>query len=514
MQPLNDFDMWRDLGLDWGGDMYSEMDEILQRLSRGDEPLEHVINREIRNVAQEEDKLIRYLVLEERRVDVLAEYVLDSGDGKFTPAAHHKSMIQWQDLNQKGLLLAGRGMAKSQYCTIARIILEILCNPNIRILLVSDSIGQSQDFLRGIKAQFEHNLKLKRIFGDYMTDAPIWAESRITVPQRTQHSKEPTVTCAGLKTSLPGRHFDLIIADDIVTDKNALSETERERVKRYYYNTLEPTLEHPHGRMYVIGTRWHRDDFYGWLLKMEFPHSHLIIGVLDERDGETVPVWPEKFSLEAMLKRRDAHYESFQLQYQCVAPEGMGAVFHEKMFVVDAMDTVWPADVRRWQGADLAIGQKSHHDPYAHTTLDIQRNTAIPFLQDFETGRKTFPEQVQHIKTMFERHPSTIGVVLESNAYQAALSQQVRREFPHIPVIRHYTTVDKMTRAQQMAILLSNTPLHIRNTRAHMDFKALLLGFPHEKGSKDAFDAFSITYERGVRGRRKSQRHSDDVGLI
>ena len=73
--------------------------------------------------------LIRYKVLVENNVEVLAEFVLG-----YKPKPFHREFMRWQNGCKEGMLLAWRGSAKTTYCTITRCIFEILKNPNIRIL--------------------------------------------------------------------------------------------------------------------------------------------------------------------------------------------------------------------------------------------------------------------------------------------------------------------------------------------------------------------------------------------
>lgn len=492
-------DVFLQLGMDGWDD--SPMDDVLEALTfDGDMP--HVMSRHLDQATEEEYELIRELVLEQGNLAVLSEYVL--GD---KPFPHHKSMIAWQDYNRQGLLLAWRGAGKSVYVTKARAILEILRNPDIRILICSDALEQAKGLLRGIKSHFEKNERFRAIFGDWVTGAPTWTDTLITVNRRKAHYSEPTITCAGVKTSLPSRHFDLILADDLVTMDNSRTEGERKRIHDYYYQTLYPTLD-PHGRLYVIGTRWHRDDLYGWLQKNDHKASHLVLGVMDESGDEPVSRWPQQFPMTMLENFQRASVEAFELQMMCRESVGVGEIFSDFMFIID--DGPWPNDTNRWQGVDLAIGQKDHHDKFAHVTIDMQVQTMNTYLQHYFLDRKTFPQQVAFLKTMYERFPTTRGIVVETNAYQQALPQQVLKEFPGLPIIGRNTKYDKITRAQQLAMFLAQRPCYVRSE--NREFVKLLLGFPSLKGSKDAFDAFFIAHSKARVGKKK-RRHRP-VGLI
>jgi predicted phage terminase large subunit-like protein len=75
--------------------------------------------------------------------------------------------------------------------------------------------------------------------------------------------------CAGVGGPITGKGFELGVIDDpLKNEKEALSETIRERHKEWYDATFT-TREHPGGAIVVIQTRWHEDDLSGWLLKQE-----------------------------------------------------------------------------------------------------------------------------------------------------------------------------------------------------------------------------------------------------
>ena len=113
---------------------------------------------------------IRELVTVHRRFDVLAKYVLG-----YDPQPHHVAMLAFQDETPEGMILGFRGAAKTTYCTIARSIGEILCNPDVRILFASDAADQAKTFLREVKQHFESNETLRDIFGDFVIGAKVWA---------------------------------------------------------------------------------------------------------------------------------------------------------------------------------------------------------------------------------------------------------------------------------------------------------------------------------------------------
>jgi len=452
----------------------------------------------VMDVQQRNNAVIKQLVLEEDRIDILAQHVLG-----YDPQDIHHEMMEFQKTHKEGMILAWRGAAKTTFCTITFAIFNIIKNPDIRILLASSAIDQARVFLKSIKLHFETNERLIEIFGDFFTGARSWTETDIIVPQRRSFAGESTLLATGIGTALPSRHFDLIIADDLVIRKNAQTEHLRKKVHQYFYETLYPTLESPDGRLYVLGTRWHEEDLYKWFADNDYKNDHLIISVFDE-DGESR--WAEKYPKERMQKIQRANPDAFDLQYMCQTGATQGTIFTEHHF---QYYEELPAGVRIWQGLDLAIGTAAHNDFFAHVTIAVCPETKGVYLVSFRLKKLQFPQQVNFIRSRFQDYPDTQKVVLETNSYQRAMFQQLRHQFPDIPVLGIQTTKDKIARAQKLAWNATSNPIYV--LERHYKFVKLFLGFPHIKGSKDLFDAFDIVYTQATKKSRRRRRSTPSL---
>jgi hypothetical protein len=142
-------------------------------------------------------------------------------------------MIAFQEAaSDTCLQLAPRGFGKSTILTITRAVYEILRNPNVRILIAANTQLQAEVFLREIKAHFERNERLREYFGNFVSEDK-WDTREIVVAPRTSTAKESTITCVGVGGPVASRDYDLIIADDLVDEENARTETQRERVRTW-----------------------------------------------------------------------------------------------------------------------------------------------------------------------------------------------------------------------------------------------------------------------------------------
>lgn len=166
------------------------------------------------------------------------------------------------------LLLMPRDTFKSTIVTISYLIKRLVINPNLRILLGSENFSNSKRYLSEIRGQFESNEVLREIYGD-MVGQKDWREDYITVKQRTKVMKEPSITCAGLDVVKVGMHYDLVLLDDLVSDKNVTSREMMEKVIDFYKLSNCLLDSSPDAEMIVIGTRWHFSDLYNHIIENE-----------------------------------------------------------------------------------------------------------------------------------------------------------------------------------------------------------------------------------------------------
>lgn len=191
-----------------------------------------------------------------------------------------KLLLQYPDINidthgdiidtlrsdtKRKLIVCPRGSLKSTLCDISYPIWLLLNNPNLRILIDSEVFSNSKSFLREIKAQLESE-RLTSLFGKFRSDQN-WTEGSITIAQRTQARKEPSIQCSGVGAVKVGQHYDVIIMDDMNSNKNSNTKEGRQKVIDHY--KLNISILEPDGVMAIIGTRYAEDDVIGHVLANE-----------------------------------------------------------------------------------------------------------------------------------------------------------------------------------------------------------------------------------------------------
>lgn len=196
------------------------------------------------------------------------------------------------------LFLLPRDHLKSSIVTKAGAVLRMLQNPNIRILIANNTWDNARKFLRSIQAHLAPGMMLPRYFGPF--ESKQWNQDEITIKQRTVIQDAPTIATTGLEKEQTSQHYDLIIADDLVSRENVQTPEQRAKVKDYI-NSLFALLE-PNGELWVVGTRWSEDDAYGDLIEEGI--WDVLIRSCYADDSRSVPLFPEKFTLEKLAALR------------------------------------------------------------------------------------------------------------------------------------------------------------------------------------------------------------------
>lgn len=485
-------------------------------------------NRKARN------EWIKRMVVKHHRVDILAELVLG-----YTIEPHHFRILQHQYKHRQGMTLVWRGAGKTTVGTIAWCIFLLILNRDYKILIASKTGSNAEDFLREIKGHFESNEMLREIFGDFV-GTKRWDTTAIEVSGRTKPAKEPSINTIGVGGAVASKHYDVILADDLVDEENSRTKHQRDKMLDWYYKVLLPTLNPPDdkdrfiGMLRVTGTRYHYEDQYGHLSQGQPDgtggemkgDATLIIPIVEikiDRDGNKVevPVWPAKFPMEEINKlRQGMGLIRFNSQYMCDCELMKGAIFRydDCQVLTPEEDKALMASIgelRLYQGVDLAISEDTGSDMFAQMIIAIGGPDNLVYVIDFEEGHKRFPEQTKSIKTWARKH-KPIRTGIEDNAYQDAQIQQLQHEDKKenseykLNISGITTLKDKVTRAMVLSAEIFESKRIRFRPGQHKLIEHLVLfpGFRY----KDLFDALDIAITASKKRVRKVR--DKEPGLI
>lgn len=228
---------------------------------------------------------------------------LDIGEFHMTELNYLKSLRNTGSSSVENLWLWFRGGFKTSIITVAHSIYLIINNPNIRILVESNTIDISKMMVKEIKSHFTNNALFRSIFRELCPvekggKIEFGTEETFTVFGRTKTSlKEPTVKCAGQGTNLTGLHFDWIKADDMVT-KDSVSNDTQIQASKDHFASFRSLFDNPMvPRIDVVGTTYHFNDLYQDIMKQSFYRK----SVIPVRVGEKL-TFPERHTSEALVK--------------------------------------------------------------------------------------------------------------------------------------------------------------------------------------------------------------------
>lgn len=450
---------------------------------------------------------IRREILYHDRIDILAKLILGYDVQPF-----HLVMMQFQFVHPKSLQLAFRGAGKSTICTVTKCIHLLLKDPNLRIILSSKTTSNAKGFLKEIKSHFESNQRLADHFGVYYDPSRVskWDDSEIEIVPRTRFSKEPSISCCGVDSTIVSRHVDIIISDDLVDEENTRTQYMRDKARTWYYQTLDPCLEPPdlsvphRGEHHHLGTRYHYDDLYGHLLKNDLAKAYQVIPALDEQERSP---WPEKYPPEWFQEKKEkAGLVIFNAQYQCDTEAMRGEVYqYDDCQIVNDSDV--PDGLRVYMGVDLSVGEKERNDQFAIVVIgeDISGNV---YVLDRFAGFLRFSQQLEKFDEIYRKHDPILAGI-EVNAYQKVFYQEVKEMDSEYRVTPIYTDQDKLTRAWKLSPMFENKKMFFR--KGMNDLIDQLVLFPNHP-LKDLWDALDLAVR--TRRRKKRKRRESEPGLI
>lgn len=174
----------------------------------------------------------------------------------------------------------------------------------LTIGIFSHTRPTAKGFLRQIKYEAETNIILREFFDDIFwanpkKDAPKWSEDDGIIFKRKSNPNAATVEAHGVVDGQPtGKHFDMLVYDDLVTEKSV--STEEMRAKTTDQLALSYNLGAHGGYRRFIGTRYHFNDTYKVLMDRKTAKVRKYAAT---KDG-TIDGDPVFISKEALVKKR------------------------------------------------------------------------------------------------------------------------------------------------------------------------------------------------------------------
>lgn len=426
---------------------------------------------------------------------------------------------QFDPRNKNLLLLMPRGTFKSSVVTIGFSLQMLLNDPDIRILIDSETFGKSKAFLSEIKGHLEQNEKYRAIFkhihGVYPNGTEerknkdlLWSDSQINIQARKRWRKEPTLSCAGIDVTKNGMHYDLIICDDLHSEKNVTNKEQIEQVIEHFrlaYSLLDPGCP-----IIIIGTRWHFLDLYQHILDNERDDFNILIKRAINHDGSLL--FPERLTLQFLeaVKRKQGT-GTFSKQYLNEPVDDENATFKRSHFVRKPWELVKDRPMNWYMSVDPSYGgEYSDYTAIVVAGMDHQRQL---YVRHILRAKMTYSEIIQNMFEINSIYKPKV-ILLETLGSQKSImyelnnQQKIKGAWLPIQEIRQ-RPVAKEERIRALAPFYEfGRIFHIRECPQLDDLEYELATFPSSKHD-DVVDALSSILE--VATAPSSHKTSDTI---
>lgn len=426
------------------------------------------------------------------------------------------------------LLLMPRGSFKSSVVTVSFTLQLLLNEPNARILIDSETFSKSKAFLREIIEHLTNNEAYREVFkaihGMYpfttKSAMKLWTDSEVILPCRTRPLKEPTISCAGIDVTKNGMHYDLIIADDLHSERNVTNREQIQQVIEHY--KLAFSLLDPGKPMIIIGTRWHELDLYQHIMDYESEDFNILKKSAYNPDGSLF--FPEVLTakeLDKIKRRQGASIFSKQYLNEPVSDEN--ATFKRDHLKRKPWAEVQGRPMNWYLSVDPAYydprGTMQYGD-YATMVLvgmDFQREL---YIRHIVRKKMSYSELINEIFSIFtdkkflDIGPKGMKIILEvvgAKSLSYELANEQRRRNTWLPVTELKTRkLGKEERIRALAPFYEYGHVyHIKECPELEELEYELLHFPAAKHD-DIIDALATVLELASPPNYKALREADD----
>jgi predicted phage terminase large subunit-like protein len=200
-----------------------------------------------------------------RDINAFVEYAFDTPSKR--PVAQGWIHRQWQALmsrHQRLMIVAPRGHGKTTQMS-ARAMWELGNDPDHIIKLLCQSNAKAIKRLSAIRAHMKGNDRVHAVFPHLSIDRALeWNKTQVTLPRQLR-STEPSLEAIGITSSASGDRATLLIADDVVDRRNAITLPRvREAIRAAWDDWVNLLID---GRIVYICTLWHNADLTHDLLE-------------------------------------------------------------------------------------------------------------------------------------------------------------------------------------------------------------------------------------------------------
>jgi len=451
----------------------------------------------------------------------LCKYILQynklSDDFHRKACAFHDKYIRENQLH-----LHPRGNYKTTMFTVAGSIRLILLDPDLTILIRTNTEDNAKEFMGEIKRHFTSNEKFRALYPEHAINSrrQEGPADKVTTPARTKAwIRSPSIQGASISQRLVSRHYLHIKFDDIADQDNTATPDLRYKTRQIYNQSLSLCDGLTPGKLpwhHVVGTRWHLDDVYHHLIEVDRDKEifkKLITSsyytVLDPQTGaeQKKLLFPEEFSWERLEYIRETYERDGSNLFACLylndpvpGDEASMNPRYLQYFNPESDEFKQKKHLTHIITVDPSPAESpAEGDPGVVTAASMDENKNI-YIREVRRGWWKLHETVEVIVDVYQRYrPYRIGI--EAVAFQKWLGQELKfalmEKGIHADVfeIKRDPRQTKPERQKKLLFPLRAGRLHVRVDEPEMrNIKIELRGYPKGRFD-DILDTFTDVVE-------------------
>lgn len=374
--------------------------------------------------------------------------------------------------------------------------------PDIRVLIASYVISNSEKMIGLIRKTYESNLAMQVLFPEtipYNFKKVKWSNQSACINRPTD-STESTFEAAGIGGSSTSRHYDIIVEDDLIyANKDdftgqELQPSQDDIDKAVGWHKLCSSLLVPgrHTRIHNQGTRWAKHDLidYIWTNEKDYkvfrracvklPDSILagepLAEDIDWRSQD--PEWPEAYDHEQLARIASAQGPyMFATQYLLLPSSPEEFLFKPSYLEYYSQQSELPTIMRKFTTIDMSEWEESSRKKGGCNSAVLTCGWCDKhhmWILGYDYGRFNPSEIIMLMAKHWKLYsPERIGV--ESVYYQKALAHFAREymEQGKVPWMALSQLVPENNKSKELRIrglepLASNHAIHCK--REHKEF--------------------------------------------
>lgn len=401
-----------------------------------------------------------------------------------------------------GTIIVDDAVTHNTTQVVARVLWELGRNPDLRVKIACASDGRAKERLFEVVQHIQSNRRLWEVFPNLMpAESGEWSKHKVVVQRRAMH-RDASVEAIGITSTATGGRADLLVADDVVDRRNALSFPALRTIIKQAWRSDWTNLLEPGARVWYICTLWHKDDLsHDLMTNPEYRTSFYAVG------DDFGALWPDKWNEESLRQRhREIGTVEFNRAFRNQAVDTESAVVQPNWirFADLRTDALFReriehmAFVTSYDTAGTPVAGKDP-DYAAGVILAVDQERRHVYVLDAWHARISVAAQAERIFAEAQRY-KPVRILIEKVG-QATVDEWLLREHPELIGVVQVTKprVSKHQRLLGVTPLLEaghvtfNTALNPNATGWSAERGALvheLEDFPFAKND-DLVDAFS-----------------------